>query len=323
MDELPVVTERLTVRRFTAADVPAFAAYRSDPEVARYQSWETPVLDAERLVAEFVAAEEGAPGWFQYAVELRGGGLIGDVGVCVDPNRMQAELGFTVARAHQRQGYAAEAARCVLDRLFDRGIRRVSAECDARNTASARLLERLGFRPEGHRRRHTWLKGEWTDDLLFGLLAEDRGRTVPPPDFFACRPNLLVRDLAASVAFYADVLGFRVGWRWSDRQARFLAGDEPTEPGTALVGRDQVQLMFTQVAGSHTTRLHLDVPAAAQVDRLFAEWTGRGADIAEPPFVRPWGMYEMRLHDPDGNVLRVSSPPAHQTSRSARSRTKR
>ncbi|WP_410617451.1 GNAT family N-acetyltransferase [Amycolatopsis sp. lyj-109] len=310
MDELPVVTERLTVRRFDAADVPAFAAYRSDPAVARYQSWDAPVPDAEarRLVAEFAAAGEGAPGWFQYAVELRGGGgLIGDVGVCVDPNRMQAELGFTIAPAHQRRGYATEAARCVLDRLFGTGIRRVSAECDARNTASARLLERLGFRPEGHRRRHTWLKGEWTDDLLFGLLAEDHGG----PEIFACRPNLLVRDLAASVAFYADVLGFWVGWRWSDRQARFLAGDEPTEPGTALVGRDQVQLMFTQVDGSHTTRLHLDVSSAAQVDELFREWSGRGAEIAEPPFVRPWGMYEMRLHDPDGNVLRVSSPPAH------------
>ncbi|WP_158104507.1 GNAT family N-acetyltransferase [Amycolatopsis kentuckyensis] len=312
MDELPVVTERLIVRRFAAADVPAFAAYRSDPGVARYQSWEAPVpeADAGRLVAEFAVAEEGAPGWFQYAVELRGGGgLIGDVGVCVDPNRMQADLGFTMAPAHQRRGYATEAARCVLDRLFESGIRRVSAECDARNTASARLLERLGFRPEGHRRRHTWLKGEWTDDLLFGLLAEDRGRSAEV-DLFACRPNLLVRELAESVAFYADVLGFRVGWRWSDRQARFLAATEPTEPGTALVGRDQVQLMLTQLPGSHTTRLHLDVPAAAQVDRLFREWSGRGADIAEPPFVRPWGMYEMRLHDPDGNVLRVSSPPA-------------
>ncbi len=52
------------------------------------------------------------------------------------------------------------------------------------------------------------------------------------------------------------------------------------------------------------------MPTATQVDQLFREWRGRGADIAEPPFVRPWGMYEMRLNDPDGTVLRVSSPPA-------------
>ncbi|WP_372662006.1 GNAT family N-acetyltransferase [Amycolatopsis kentuckyensis] len=311
MSELPVSSGRVVVRRFTAADAAAFTAYRSDPEVARYQGWDAPVPDAEarQLVAEFAAAEEGVPGWFQYAVEV-GGVLVGDVGLCLADNRMQADLGFTIARAHQRRGYATEAVRCVLDRVFAAGVRRVSAECDARNTASAGLLERLGFSREGFRRRHTWLKGEWTDDLLFGLLAEDWTGAAPGPAIFACRPNLLVADVVASLGFYADALGFDVGWRWSDRRARFLHDGEPHEPGTALVGRDHVQLMLTQVPGAHTTRLHLDVHTAAQVDRLFREWRERGVDIAEPPFVRPWGMYEMRLHDPDGNVLRVSSPPA-------------
>jgi aminoglycoside 6'-N-acetyltransferase len=313
MSELPSSTERLVVRRFAAGDVAAFTAYRSDPEVARYQGWDAPVPEeaARRLVTGFAGAEEGAPGWFQYAVALDGG-LIGDVGVCLDGNRMQAELGFTIARAHQGKGYATEAVRCVLDRVFATGVRRISAECDARNTASARLLERLGFGREGRRRRHTWLKGEWTDDLLFGLLAEDwRGARERPPDIFGCRPNLLVGDLGASLGFYAGLLGFQVGWRWSDPQARFLTGDEPPEPGTALVWRGNAQIMLTQVAGAHTTRLHLDVHTAGQVDELFREWGERGAAIAEPPVVRPWGMYEMRLHDPDGNVLRVSSPPAH------------
>ncbi|NED85900.1 N-acetyltransferase, partial [Streptomyces sp. SID11233] len=37
---------------------------------------------------------------------------------------------------------------------------------------SARLLERVGFRREGMRPAYTWLKGEWTDDVLYGLLAE-------------------------------------------------------------------------------------------------------------------------------------------------------
>jgi aminoglycoside 6'-N-acetyltransferase len=309
MSELPVRTERLVVRRFAAGDVPAFAAYRSDPEVARYQGWDAPVPEAaaRRLVAGFAAAEEGKPGWYQYAVECDGV-LIGDVGICWAGNRMQAEVGFTIARAHQGNGYATEAVRCVLDRVFAAGVRRVSAECDARNTASARLLERLGFGLEGHRRRHTWLKGEWTDDLLFGLLAEDWRGATPGPAIFACRPNLLVADLAASLAFYADLLGFEVGWRWSDQQARFLTDGEPHEPGTALVARDNVQVMLTQVTDAHTTRLHLDVHTAAQVDRLFREWSERGAAVAEPPFVRPWGMYEMRLEDPDGTVLRVSSP---------------
>lgn len=134
-----------------------------------------------------------------------------------------------------------------------------------------------------------------------------------PEAISGCRPNLLVSDLTASLRFYADVLGFRIGWRWSDSQARFLSDDERGrchEPGTALVGRGQAQIFLTQVTGTHTTWLHFDVNDAALVDQLFHEWSARGAVIAEPPALRPWGMYEMRLPDPDGHVLRFSSPPA-------------
>ncbi len=127
--------------------------------------------------------------------------------------------------------------------------------------------------------------------------------------FAGCRPNLLVADVGVSLRFYAEVLGFRVGWRWSGPLGRFLEADEPGPADTAQVGRDKVLIIFTQKAGEHTTWLHLDVHSAAQVDGLFQEWTDHGAEIAEPPVLRPWGMYEMRVHDPDGNVLRVSSYP--------------
>jgi catechol 2,3-dioxygenase-like lactoylglutathione lyase family enzyme len=137
-----------------------------------------------------------------------------------------------------------------------------------------------------------------------------------PEAIFDCRPNLLVDDLGVSLEFYRSALGFRLGWHWSDRRARFLnaedqAGDhaEPGEPGTALVGRDRAQIILTQSAGAHTTRLHFDVHTAEQVDALFREWTDRGTTIDEPPSTRPWGTYEMRLRDPDGNVLRISAPP--------------
>ena len=171
-------TDRLELRRFRPADAAAFAAYRSDPDVARHQSWEVPVSTeaAAALIEQFAADDPRAPGWFQYAISLRSDdALIGDVGVNLDDNRMQAEIGFTLAAAYQGRGYALEAVRRVLDHLFtERGLHRVSAECDARNVRSARLLERAGFRREGCRIAHTHLKGEWTDDLLFGLLATDR-----------------------------------------------------------------------------------------------------------------------------------------------------
>jgi L-amino acid N-acyltransferase YncA len=54
-----------------------------------------------------------------------------------------------------------------------RGKHRITASCDARNAASAGVLEKLGMRREGHLRKSTWAKGEWTDDLLYGLLREE------------------------------------------------------------------------------------------------------------------------------------------------------
>ncbi|KAA0940597.1 MULTISPECIES: GNAT family N-acetyltransferase [Streptomyces] len=170
-------TPRLVLRRFRAADAAPLAAYRSDPAVARFQSWTPPVsLDAAaRLVRTLAEGSPREPGWFQYAVELKADHcLVGDVGVRLHENRRQAEIGFTLAGDRQGHGYAAEAVGAVLDDLFRRGLHRVSAECDARNTRSARLLRRLGFVQEGLLRQATWIKGEWTDDLLFGLLATDR-----------------------------------------------------------------------------------------------------------------------------------------------------
>ncbi|HWD78977.1 MAG TPA: GNAT family N-acetyltransferase, partial [Kribbella sp.] len=103
-------TERLSVRRFTAADAERFAAYRSDPDVARFQGWTAPVpLDeARENVERFAAGDPEAPGWFQYAVALDDV-LIGDLGLKLHENLMQADLGFTFATEYQGKGYASEA----------------------------------------------------------------------------------------------------------------------------------------------------------------------------------------------------------------------
>lgn len=175
---MPIATERLLLRRFSDADAETLAAYRSDPEVARYQSWDAPFpLDRARAAVQgFQEADPEAPGWFQWAIERTAGGAhLGDLGVHLHHNRRQAGLGFTLAAQFQGRGYATEAVLGMLDHLFRvQGLHKVSAECDARNVRSAALLTRAGFRQEGHLRAHTWFKGEWADDLLFGLLAEDR-----------------------------------------------------------------------------------------------------------------------------------------------------
>jgi RimJ/RimL family protein N-acetyltransferase len=168
--ELP--GRRVLVRRFGPQDVAEFVAYRSDAKVARYQSWDAPYPpeQGERFVAQMMTAHPDTPGeWFQFAVALRATGeLVGDCAAMVRVDDLrQCEIGFTIAARYQGRGYATEAVRLLAGYLFARGKHRITACCDARNAASAAVLERLGMRREGHLRQSTWAKGEWTDDLLY------------------------------------------------------------------------------------------------------------------------------------------------------------
>jgi uncharacterized glyoxalase superfamily protein PhnB len=127
---------------------------------------------------------------------------------------------------------------------------------------------------------------------------------------FGVRPILYVESVARSIQYYVESLGFRMGLLWSDKEGRFLKPGDEAEPTFALVGRGQVQFMLSQKGqGAPGMWLHLDVHSAEQLDALYEEWARKGARIVEPPSHRPWGMYEMRVRDPDGHTLRVSAPP--------------
>ena len=172
-------TSRLVLRRLVPDDAPRFAQYRSDPEVARYQGWDAPypLEAAQAFVADHDGREPGTPGeWFQLGVALAAdpGRLLGDVAVHVEgADPRLARIGFTLAADAQGHGYATEAVTAALDWLFARGTHRVCADCDARNVRSAALLERVGMRREAHHVASAWWKGEWTDELVFAVLAHE------------------------------------------------------------------------------------------------------------------------------------------------------
>ncbi len=174
-------TERLLLRRFRAADLPRFTAYRSDPEVARYQSW-TPDFgpaEAERFLDEQDGADLGPPGvWLQLAATDRASGaLAGDCAVSVVPGPPRTfELGVTMSRQAQGRGLAREATAAVVARLFaEHDAHRVTAVLDERNEAAARLLAGLGFREEARLVEADWCKGEWVTLRTFAMLEREAG----------------------------------------------------------------------------------------------------------------------------------------------------
>ncbi len=172
-------TSRLILRPFEERDIPIFSAYRSDPEVARYQGWSAPysLEQAADFMAEVWATQPGTPGeWYQLAIEVKASGeMIGDGAFQVlkqDPR--QAEIGLTLCRAAQGQGYAVEATRRLLDYLLgELKLHRVRATCDALNGEAARTLEKAGMRREAHFVEHLWFKGEWSSEYVYALLGRE------------------------------------------------------------------------------------------------------------------------------------------------------
>ena len=88
----------------------------------------------------------------------------------------QADLGWVLHPDHTGHGYATEAVRELIRWCFeDLGLRRVTANCFADNTASWRLMERVGMRRETCAVKESLHRsGEWLDTMGYGLLAEER-----------------------------------------------------------------------------------------------------------------------------------------------------
>lgn len=173
----PLRTERLLVRMPHEDDVDLLTAYRNDPQVARLQDWELPYPRerAERLVAAHAERDDIRPGeGTQLAIDLDGQ-LVGDIYVGLDEHCGVAEVGFTLAAAHQGKGYAVEAVSAVVDDLVDRlGVHRVVGELSPENLASARLLERLGMTYEYWAEKSFWWRGAWDDNLHYSMTADQR-----------------------------------------------------------------------------------------------------------------------------------------------------
>lgn len=173
----PATTERLRLRMHKHADAQALQSIYAKPEVARYlldDPWSA--ADARRHLSRRIAQTGLDDGTALALVIEHNGAVAGDVLLWLtDTERRIAEIGWVLDPEHGGQGFAREAVSEVLRISFERyRLHRVSAQMDARNTASAKLAAATGMRQEAHLRQDWWSKGEWTDTLIFATLASDQ-----------------------------------------------------------------------------------------------------------------------------------------------------
>ena len=174
MNGLPIRTERLDIRDFSLADLPAVHALVSDAEVARFTSFDSKSVEQSEAMLRDWLPGDGEREHYKLAALSRGSDeLVGWAG-SMARDEEQFEIGYAVTRAAWGQGLATEIAQAMTAFSFDaRRAHRVFARVDPRNPASARVLEKLGFRREAHFRLDSKLKGEWCDTVVFGMLSSE------------------------------------------------------------------------------------------------------------------------------------------------------
>jgi RimJ/RimL family protein N-acetyltransferase len=172
----PLETGRLLLRPFAAGDLDALFAIHSRPDVARYLYWRPRTTDEVRAVLEQKMRSrviDPESDTLTLAVVLKATTeLIGECNLhLLSEEHRQGEIGFIVHPGHHGRGYATEAARALLRLAFeDLSLHRVIGRLEARNTASGRVLEKLGMRREAHLVENEYVKGEWQSELVYAIL---------------------------------------------------------------------------------------------------------------------------------------------------------
>lgn len=175
----PLTTARLRLRPFEEGDFDAVYAMESHPDVVRYLYWEPRTRDEARSALDRrvrMTSLDGDPAALRLAVILRGSGeVVGDFSLGLRSRRdRQGDIGFMFHPDHHGHGHATEAGRAVLALGFEvYDLHRIFGSCDARNAASARLMERLGMRLEARLRESEFVKGEWCDELIYAILVDE------------------------------------------------------------------------------------------------------------------------------------------------------
>jgi RimJ/RimL family protein N-acetyltransferase len=175
----PIETARLSLRPLTAGDLDDVHAYYSRPEVTRYLYWDTRDRERSREALEDYSRWTGldgeGDGMVLAMVPRDVGRVVGQVSLhWFSEEHRQGEIGFIVNPDYHGRGLAREAAVVLLRLGFEElGLHRITGRCDARNLASARLMERLGMRREAHLVENELIKGEWTDELVYAMLEQE------------------------------------------------------------------------------------------------------------------------------------------------------
>jgi RimJ/RimL family protein N-acetyltransferase len=170
-------TNRLVIRPLTLNDKKEFFEYRRDKEINKYQGWIPETMkDVEVFIGKISEQINLPETWFQFIIlEKETQKIVGDLGIhFIDSENKQVEIGCTLNKNFQNNGFATESLKRLIDYLFDElSKHRIITSIDPDNKNSIRLVERIGFRKEAHFVESLFINGKWVDDLIYALIEKD------------------------------------------------------------------------------------------------------------------------------------------------------
>jgi ribosomal-protein-alanine N-acetyltransferase len=179
----PVIeTDRVLLRAPQMSDYSAWAELRAASQdflVPWEPLWAPDELSRasfRRRIRHYMRDMREDVGYALFVYDTRSTSLVGGITLCnVRRGVTQScTLGYWVGAAHARQGFMTAAVRAVVPFVFDSlELHRLESACLPENTASMRLLERVGFKREGLARRYLRINGDWRDHVLYALLETD------------------------------------------------------------------------------------------------------------------------------------------------------
>jgi ribosomal-protein-alanine N-acetyltransferase len=172
-----IETERLVLRPFRLTDAPEVQRLCGAREIAA-GTLAIPHPYPDGAAAVWIAGHDAAyerGEAVDFAIEARvEGALVGAIGLGFESEHHRAELGYWIGISYWRRGYATEAASAVLEYAFEeRGLNRVYASHWTNNPASGHVLEKIGMKHEGTRRRHSLKWGEYLDSEAYAILRSE------------------------------------------------------------------------------------------------------------------------------------------------------
>ena len=174
----PIRTDRLLLRPFTQGDFDAVHAYANDQAVIRFMDWGPNTIEQTQAALDRFSETQlhRTLADVNLAIHhLEDRMVIGSIRLSVNNETTRTgHFGYTLASAYWRRGLGTEAAQAILRVGFeDLGLRRIWAECDARNIGSWGIMQKLGMRREAHFRQDKQSRDGWRDSYLYAMLAND------------------------------------------------------------------------------------------------------------------------------------------------------